>query len=103
MLIRFENGAIANIQISNIAIVQKPRWRILGTKGGLLDMNGGFKLYVSLQNRIFETVIGPKKTDWSLFYKNVSEHLREDEELMVKPEEARKVIAVIETAENLQG
>jgi len=99
-LIRFKNGVIANVQISNIAIVQKPRWRILGTKGGILDIGGGnFKLYVNFQNRNFETLVGSKKTDYSLFYTNISEHLREGKELIVKPEEARKVIAVIEAAE----
>lgn len=99
-LIRFKSGAIANVQISNIAIVQKPRWRILGTKGGILDIgNGNFKVYVHHQGHNFETVVGPKKTDYSLFYKNVAEHLLEGRDLLVKPEEARKVIAIIEAAE----
>ncbi|MDO8684531.1 MAG: Gfo/Idh/MocA family oxidoreductase [Armatimonadota bacterium] len=36
-VIRFKNGAMADIQMTTIAAVKKPRFRILGTKGGLID------------------------------------------------------------------
>jgi predicted dehydrogenase len=40
-----------------------------------------------------------KKDDWGAYYRNVARHLLNGEELVVKPEQARRTIAVIEGAE----
>ncbi len=96
----FESGAKANVQLSNIAIVKKPRWRILGTTGGILDEGDGkLKVYRHINGLNYVTEVKYKKTDWSLYYQNIVEHLVNGKELLVKPEEARRVIEVIEAAE----
>jgi len=98
--IRFRSGAVADIQISNIAIVGKPRWRILGTTGGILDNgSGSFTLYRYFKGLKMRADVQYKKTDWSAFYRNIAAHLLRGEELLVKPEEARRVIAVMQAAE----
>jgi len=100
-IIRFESGAVANVQLSSIARIGKPRWRILGTKGGILDEAGQkfFKVITQIEGIPAEMHIGYKGTDWSVYYSNIADHLLRGAELKVKPEEARRVIAVIETAE----
>ncbi len=96
----FESGAVADLQLSNIAIVGKPKWRILGSKGGIaVDQGGRLILYVYSQGYRFETNVPYKGSDWSPYYTNIVEHLLLGKELLVKPEEARRVIAIMEAAE----
>ena len=38
-------------------------------------------------------------SEWQTFYRNIASHVRSGAELMVKPEQARRVIAVLEGAE----
>jgi predicted dehydrogenase len=40
-ILLFENGAVADIQWSNIAAISKPLWRILGTAGAIEDSGQG--------------------------------------------------------------
>jgi predicted dehydrogenase len=94
-IILFESGSIANIQESNIASITKPFIRILGTKGGILDD----KAIVLIEEKPAEIKIQHKRTDWSLYYKNIADHLFRGAELKVKPEQSRRVISVMETAE----
>jgi predicted dehydrogenase len=100
-LIRFESGTVADVQISSIASINKPRWRILGTKGGILDEGGKefFKVITQIEGIPAEMNIKYKIKDWSAYYRNIADHLFMGTELKVKPEEARRVIAVMETAE----
>lgn len=104
-IIQFENGAVAYVQMSSIAMAQKRRWFILGTEGSLEDEwgAGGFKLRKVVDGIQVEGRIPYKKDDWIAYYKNIAEHLLKGTELAVKPEEARRVIAVIEMASNAQG
>ena len=102
-LIRFESGAVANVQLSNIARVGKPRWRILGTKGGIIDPSpagpGKFKVVTEVEGIPVEMEVRYKSTDYSPYYRNIVNHLLYGEELKVKPEEARRVVAIMEAAE----
>lgn len=99
-MIRFESGAVANVQLSNIARAGKPRWRILGTKGAVLDTGGGkFKVFTEIQGIPAEMEIKYKETKWAAYYQNIADHLLRGKELEVKPEEARRVIAIMEAAE----
>jgi len=96
----FESGVKANLQLSNIAIVKKPRWRILGTNGGILDEGDGkLKVYRHIDGLNYVTEVKYNETNWAKFYVNIVEHLVNGKELLVKPEEARRVIEVIEAAE----
>jgi scyllo-inositol 2-dehydrogenase (NADP+) len=98
-VIRFKSGASADVQISHIARAPKPRWRILGTKGGILDEGGSLTVFGDMAGLTGKAEVPYQKTDWQAYYNNVAAHLLKGEPLAVTPESARRVIAVIETAE----
>lgn len=93
-IIIFENGEVADVQASTIASVGKPRWRILGKKGGIVQTDL-IKLY-KYEDGITEKIIPPLKTEYFRFYYNIADHLIFGEELEIKIEIARNVIGIIE-------
>jgi scyllo-inositol 2-dehydrogenase (NADP+) len=96
-IIHFENGCVADLQISSICSVPRPRWRILGTQGGILDEGKEpFKLFVRHEGYPATIEVPYKKSDWQTYYTRIVEHLTAGAELEVKPEEARRVIAILE-------
>ncbi len=98
VLIRFENGATADYLTSNISASSRPKWRINGTRGAI-EANWGDITLISYVNsfrqesQIKVTLPGYGSTE---YYRNVADHLLFGEELIVKPEQARRVIGVIE-------
>lgn len=99
-IIRFKSGTVADFQISQIARIGKPRWRILGTKGAIVDgPEKSFKVGTFIRDIPAEMQVRYRESDWDAYYRNISEHLNRGKELAVKPEEGRRVIAVMETAE----
>jgi len=98
--IRFTNGATANIQLSSIAAVTKPRWRILGTKGAITDgPKGNIKVITRVKDHSAEIIVPFRQTEWEVFYKNLSRHFTSGGELEVTPESATRVIMVLDLAE----
>lgn len=99
-IIRFANGAYADLQISSIARAPKPRFRILGTKGGLIDEGGGrFTVYTEASGYPAKVEVEYQKSNWQAYYDNVADHLLRGKPLEITPEKGRRVITVIETAE----
>lgn len=98
-LIRFANGAVANVQMSNIAKVGQPRWRVLGEQGAIVSESGHFKVYSELDDQPDEQEVSHEGRGGPSFYQNIADHLLDGEELIVKPEEGRRVIAVMDLAE----
>jgi scyllo-inositol 2-dehydrogenase (NADP+) len=99
-LIRFDDGAVGAIQMSSIAKVGLPRWRILGTKGAIEDHGGGkFKLVTEVDGMKAEAEVQYKETDWAAYYRNIAEHLLHGAPLEVTAEKARRVIQIIDLAE----
>ncbi|MFQ3548934.1 MAG: Gfo/Idh/MocA family oxidoreductase [Armatimonadota bacterium] len=99
-IIRFDDGAVADITISSISKAPKPRWRILGTKGAIVDTwSGSFKAYVDVDGYNAEMDVPYKPTEWNKYYHNLADHLLRGGDLLVKPDEARRVIMVIDYAE----
>lgn len=99
-IIRFEDNVWANIEMSNISKVGKPRYRILGTKGGIEDRwDGHFTLFNEVNGLRSESKVSYLEGDWAAYYVNVAEHLAEGKALVVTPESGRRIISVIETAE----
>lgn len=100
LVIRFENGVSAQVEISYIAAATKPRWRILGTKGAIV-MQGWDKIEVTVDHEGYLAKFEPplKQSDWKAYYKNVWDHLANGAELAVKAEESRRNIAIIEASE----
>ncbi len=99
-ILRFENGCVAELQISSLAAAPKPRWRILGTQGGILDEGKEpFSIYVRHEGYPARIEARYEKTDWQAYYNNIAAHLKEGAELDVKPEQARRIIAVLQAAQ----
>jgi len=95
-IIKFKNGTIADIQLSTICSIPKPRWRILGTKGGILDEGKGSFKVITKGDKPGELELKYKKSSWENYYINIAHHLLAGDALEVTPESARRVISVIE-------
>jgi scyllo-inositol 2-dehydrogenase (NADP+) len=100
--IRFENGVTADYWISSIAAISRPKWLILGTKGAITsDWKDEIRLVsfasgVRQDSTVKVTLPGYGSVQ---YYRNVADHLLLGEELLVKPEQARRVIGVIDAAQ----
>ena len=99
-IVEFDTGCVADVQISNISFVSKPRWRILGTKGGIEDYWNGDSLTVYTEHAGYPAQMTVPYLDrtYERYYDNIVAHLTRGVELLVKPEEARRTIAIMETA-----
>ena len=103
--IRFAGGRSAWVEQGNVNAIDKARWRILGTEGGLQkagwDWEGkeGLKLVTFRNGQRVESTLPYGKSDWDGFYRNVADHLILGEPLAVTPESARDVIAILSLAE----
>jgi predicted dehydrogenase len=110
-IILFEDGTVGEIMQSSLAMVGKPLWRILGTKGAIEDSGAG-----AIEGYCRE-IIGPsvgsfrlvteegesqvpyKESDWVTHYADVAGHLLRGTPVPVSAEDGRRVISVLETAE----
>jgi predicted dehydrogenase len=101
ILIKFKNGATATIEVSQLNAMPKCFWRVLGTKGGLQRKSWGDPVEVKVDHQGyvagFEVRYG--ESPWGEYYKNLNDHLVNGGELAVKAEQSRRVISVIEAAE----
>jgi len=81
--------------------VGKAKWRILGTKGGILQDSGDQIKVTSYRTGHREEIAVPliRGGSWHSYYHNVADHLLAGEPLAVTPESARRVIAVLQLAE----
>ena len=114
-IIRFESGAVANVTWSHIAAIGKPLWRILGTKGAVLDTgqggnvgyekqisgpSGGSLTLVSCgEEGRREEQVAYLESDWHMYWQDVADHLLRGGPVPVSGEFGRRVIGVFETAE----
>ncbi len=101
LMIEFESGMWAEATFSNISWVPKPRWRVLGEKGGLLKQDGGggaVSYYHEVAGQPSVTEVPCLEPDRAELYQNVSDHINEGAKLIVKPEEARRYVAIYEAA-----
>ncbi|MBM4047908.1 MAG: Gfo/Idh/MocA family oxidoreductase [Planctomycetes bacterium] len=111
----FENGCVADVTFSHISSVPKPLWRILGTKGGILDtgaggnkgyqemvagpVGGSFKLVSFDGGKRTDADVPYKESDWLTYYKDIAAHLLRGGPVPVTGEDGRRTIAVFEAAE----
>jgi scyllo-inositol 2-dehydrogenase (NADP+) len=100
-IVRFENGCVCDIQLGNIDMAPRRRWRILGTKGAIVDGERERNITVHVLHEGMRAVmhVPYKSDDWQAYYNNIAAHLKDGAELEVKPEEARRVIAIFQAAE----
>jgi predicted dehydrogenase len=91
---------MADFQTSSLNSAPKPKWRILGTKGSIVaDWGDSITVNVEHQGHIATYKQNNVKGEWSQYYQNIYDHLANGAELIVKPEESRRTIAVMEAAE----
>jgi len=114
-ILRFGNGCVADVTWSHIAAVGKPLWRILGTKGGILDTGsggnkgyqdeiagqsgGGFELVTIEDGQRKQATVPYKDSDWLTYYIEIADHLLRGGPVPVTGEDGRRTIAVFEAAE----
>jgi len=98
--IRFTDGTVAEVTISALAALPRPRWRVYGTKGAVQGaMEDGFEVTTLVKGMPAKMTVPVPETDWTPFYGNVADHLLRRKALMVKPEQVRRVIGVLEGAD----
>lgn len=123
--LRFENGISATVEIATNCFITQPRWHVSCTDGTIeiedWDCNGkAVKLssdeQMTWDNDIVYTSAGPTRTmaprpkhtteelplpevtaDWSNYYENIAAVLDGRAELIVRPEQALRVMKVIDT------
>lgn len=98
--ILFENGCQAQIRSTMLGSAPKPKWALLGTKGGI-TADWGETLRITVMHQGHPAIIEKrcKPTDVPAYYKNVADHLMHDAELVVKPEESLRTVSIVEAAE----
>ena len=98
--IRFANGATADVQMSSIAAASKPRWHILGTKGAISSgPERNFTVTTIVRGRRAQMTWPYKDSTWHEYYPNLADHLLRGKPLEVTAESARRVIMVMDLAE----
>ena len=132
LLLRFESGLSAQLEVGTYCLQPLPRWYVNGDLGSLVIKNWDCEGSVITANQyamdwepiIVQTSAGPTRTmaprpketltetklpevdvDWACFYQNVLATLDGKEELIVKLPEVRRVMQVIDAAfaSNEQG
>jgi len=100
VIVQFEGGRTADLEISTIAAAGKSKWRILGTQGGL-TCGWESPVYVTscVQGAKEKIEVPFMDAQWQDFYVGIVDHLLAGEPLHITPQSARRVIAVFELAE----
>ena len=108
LLIRFENGALYQMEIGNLAAIEKPRWYVCGSEGALIKHGLDPQEEFLKKGRILEAEEDPSdrvrvvsfkdgnlkrialesvRGTWTSYYQNISDVLNRGMELEVKPEQ----------------
>jgi scyllo-inositol 2-dehydrogenase (NADP+) len=116
----FDNGVRYISETGSISALPRPRWYVRGSKGAFrkfgldpqenalrrgeivsglplpADERAEIKVETEtgMATRVLEAIPGT----WPAYYQNIADHLLRDAELIVKPEQIRRAVAVIETA-----
>lgn len=120
----FEGGQEANFIYSDIAALSKPKWYILGSNGAIVgDWNNvthikkdPMRFFVETPmpvteinptlvlaredkvGQIYKQELPLGKKNWDGFYANFTDHILTGERLIVTPESAARVVAVLEAS-----
>ncbi|MBI3971320.1 MAG: Gfo/Idh/MocA family oxidoreductase [Chloroflexi bacterium] len=119
LLLRFTGGVLYSIEIGNLARYAKPHWLVLGERGSLVkhgfdpqeaamlagtieaaveDPANRAKITTEVGGLVTEMVVESVRSDWTYYYRNIADVLAGRAELIVKPEEAARAMAVIDAA-----
>jgi scyllo-inositol 2-dehydrogenase (NADP+) len=118
--VRFQDGTLYRIEISNRARLGKPHWRIVGERGGLVKegvdpqeaamLRGDIRaaredpahyaqVIAEIAGSVAEMRLQTLPGDWTAYYRNVADALTEGAEPAVKPEEARRGVLLLQAVE----
>ncbi len=98
-IIRFADDTMANIQMSNISKISGPRWKLLGSHGAIVSEGGQFQVLSEVEGQPKEQKVGCHGRPGPAYYENIVAHLNDGTPLLVTPESARRVVAVMDLAE----
>ncbi len=119
LLIRFANDVLYQIEISNLAAIDKPRWYVLGDQGALIkygldpqegpmnardidaaeeDPANRAQVRTLAHGHMEELVVESVRGTWKSYYQNISDVLNRGAELIVKPEQVYKAMRVFDAA-----
>jgi len=117
--IRFENGLLFTAEVSNLARIAKPRWRVLGTQGALVKegldpqeaaiIQGHIdtaeeppehraRIVTTLNGTLAEMSIESLRGSWKSYYQNISDVLHRGATPAVTAESMRPVMQVLDAA-----
>ena len=96
--LRFKGGCTATLTMSNLSMSGRPRWRVLGERGSIVDVGGKFEVKTLVNGRQMSTEVGFAESNWDAYYENVYRHLLGRAKLVITPESAGRVIGVLEAA-----
>jgi scyllo-inositol 2-dehydrogenase (NADP+) len=105
LTIRFKDNCLATLTISNLAMNETPRWRILGSKGAIVDRGDKYEVTRNDKGENWTTFtpFDRVETDYPAYYKNVCDHIRDGVPLVITPESAGRVIGVLAAANESAG
>jgi len=113
------DGRTVTLEVNYLRKAERPRWFVLGDKGGLVkfgldpqedalrqgDLSKAreapehrAKVWTHIDGHDAELTLESVQGDWRAFYRNFAAALLHGAELAVKPEEAREVIRIVEAA-----
>lgn len=119
LLLNFSNDVSYQIEIGNLAAVEKPRWYILSDQGGLIKygldpqegpMRAGnidaaaedpaerAQVYTVVNGQVAKRVVDSVRGSWKSYYQNIADVLNKGAELAVKPEEIYRLMQVYDAA-----
>jgi scyllo-inositol 2-dehydrogenase (NADP+) len=116
----FENGVLYRVEVSRIARLAKPHWYIVGDRGALIkegvdpqeaamvagnidaareDPANFARVKTEVNGLKAEMRLQTLPGSWKSYYQNIADALVDGAELAVKPEEIRRVVAVLEAVD----
>jgi predicted dehydrogenase len=99
LVIRFDSGAWATIQMSSLdGRPNQPWFKVIGTKATMaLDWNATEITTLDGDNRV-TTVVPNPKSQGGCFYQNIADHLTRGTRLVITPEWSRRPIHILDLA-----
>jgi scyllo-inositol 2-dehydrogenase (NADP+) len=115
--LRFANDVIYRLEVCRNARLGKPHWYIVGDRGALTkegvdpqeaamvggnieaareDPDNHARVKTEVNGILTEMRLQTLRGSWKSYYQNIADVLVDDGELAVKPEEIRRVVAVLE-------
>ena len=119
LLINFANDVTYEIEISNLAAIDKPRWYVLGNQGALIkygldpqesalragnidaakeDPAHRAEVRTMVNDEPQTLILDSVQGSWKSYYQNIADVLNRGVELAVKPEELYDVMRVYDAA-----